>query len=57
MMLLKNDSMLFTDSGRMHKRDFWLHLKCVTLREETERVEMIEIRWNVLYGDYGGNNQ
>lgn len=49
-MLLKNCEMVFTDSGGVQKEAFFFKKQCITLREQTEWVELVENGYNTLVG-------
>jgi len=48
--LIKNSSLVITDSGGLQKEAFFFKKHCVTLRDETEWVELIEHGYNILAG-------
>jgi UDP-GlcNAc3NAcA epimerase len=48
--LIKNSSLVLTDSGGLQKEAFFFEKNCVTLRDQTEWVELLEHEVNVLVG-------
>ena len=48
--LINNSSLIFTDSGGIQEEACILNKPCITLRENTERPETIEVSSNILTG-------
>lgn len=48
--LLKNCSMVMTDSGGLQKEAYFFQRPCIALRDETEWIELVQNRFNVLAG-------
>ena len=47
-MLEKNSRLIMTDSGGVQKEACFYRIPCVTMRDETEWVELVELGWNRL---------
>ncbi len=54
---LKNASFVITDSGGVQKEAFWANKKCVTLRDETEWVELVKQKVNMLIPPLSQNKE
>lgn len=48
--LIKNSSYIMTDSGGLQKEAFFFEKPCITLRDETEWIELVECGVNFLTG-------
>lgn len=52
-MLVKHASVLATDSGGLQKEAYFQSVPCVTLRDETEWTELVDLGWNFLASPSG----
>ena len=48
--LIDNSSLVMTDSGGLQKEAYFFEKPCITLRDETEWVELVELGTNILVG-------
>jgi len=48
--LIKNSEFVMTDSGGLQKEAFFFKKFCITLRDETEWIELVNYEFNVLVG-------